>query len=55
MFGGRSSSTRPAGLRQKSASVGKIGVAQEVMGSIPTMGDKHFSVLSDMMAIFQVK
>ena len=26
---------RPAGLKQKSASVGKIGVAQEVMGSIP--------------------
>ena len=38
-------------LMLKWASAGQHGV----VGSIPTMGATHFSVLSDMVAIFQVK
>ena len=35
--------------------LGLHGMKIEVAGSIPIMGASHFSVLSDMMAIFQVK
>ena len=37
------------------AYAGLIATVGQVQGSIPTRGAKHFSVLSDMMALFQVK